>query len=156
MNRASESGADAIDLLTNVAAPKIAELMDVLSGKLQADGTRDAAGMIPVQLAKMKRDSTDANAAVDMLDLVLWVLLGVGGPGTVAVVMLSSRAIVRPIVAMTGAMKMLAGGDKTVEIPFTARHDETGEMAKAVLVFKENMIRADTLAAAQQQEQEAR
>jgi methyl-accepting chemotaxis protein len=61
--------------------------------------------------------------------------------------------VVRPMNDMTGTMTRLAGGDKTVEIPARDSNDEIGEMAKAVDVFKQNMIRADELAAEQKAEQ---
>jgi methyl-accepting chemotaxis protein len=57
------------------------------------------------------------------------------------------RSIVGPMARMTTAMGRLAGGDKTIEISGTENRDEIGAMARAVVVFKENMIRADELAA---------
>ena len=41
----------------------------------------------------------------------------------------------------------MAGGDHSVEIPATDKKDEIGLMARAVLIFKENMIKAKELAA---------
>src|SRR3546814_13341298 len=72
---------------------------------------------------------------------------------------LAARGITRPIMALTGTMGSLANGDHAVEIPGTERGDELGLMAKAVLVFKENMIKAKELAAREaeaQAEREAR
>ncbi|GIK96166.1 MAG: hypothetical protein BroJett029_03750 [Alphaproteobacteria bacterium] len=66
------------------------------------------------------------------------------------------RGIGRPVVAMTAAMGDLADGNHAVEIPATERGDEIGRMAKAVLVFKENMIKAKALAAAEAEEQKRR
>jgi methyl-accepting chemotaxis protein len=63
----------------------------------------------------------------------------------------TGRSISKPVVAMTKAMEALAGGDKTIEIPAKDRGDEVGLMAKTVQVFKENMIRADQLAAEQEE-----
>ncbi|RVU39240.1 methyl-accepting chemotaxis protein [Hwanghaeella grinnelliae] len=63
-------------------------------------------------------------------------------------------SISKPIRAITRAMTGLAGGDRTVEIPGQDHQDEIGDMADAVQVFKENLIRNDELQA--QQEQEAR
>src|SRR3546814_10324588 len=57
---------------------------------------------------------------------------------------------------MTAAMRGLAAGDKGTEIPARGRRDEVGEMAAAVQVFKDNMIRADELAAEQEAERVAR
>ncbi|KJS38894.1 MAG: hypothetical protein VR70_09060 [Rhodospirillaceae bacterium BRH_c57] len=76
--------------------------------------------------------------------------------GLVLLASLVARATARPIVALTGQMTRLADGDKTQHISGTHRGDELGAMSKAVLVFKENMIRADRLAAEQAAEQEAR
>ena len=67
-----------------------------------------------------------------------------------------SHRIVDPLQEMTVAMTVLAGGDKTVKIPDTDRLDEVGEMARAVLVFRDNMIRADQLAAQSAAEQHER
>ena len=58
--------------------------------------------------------------------------------------------IATPIVAMTDSMRKLADGDKTIVIPAQGRGDEIGNMASAVQVFKDNMIRADQMAAEQE------
>jgi methyl-accepting chemotaxis protein len=58
---------------------------------------------------------------------------------------LIGRALANPVVAMTGAMKKLAAGDTTVDIPARGRGDEIGQMANAVEVFKQNMVEADRL-----------
>jgi len=58
-----------------------------------------------------------------------------------------------PIARMTGVMGKLAAHDTTVMIDGIERKDEIGSMAKAVQVFKENMLKADELAAAQKAEQ---
>jgi methyl-accepting chemotaxis protein len=62
---------------------------------------------------------------------------------------LISRSIVLPLKSMTQVMMRLAGGDKSVEIPALGNTDEVGDMARAVLVFKDNMIKAERLAAEQ-------
>jgi len=66
------------------------------------------------------------------------------------------RGIAGPIRAMTQAMDSLAKGDKATEIPARGRKDEVGHMAAAVQVFKDNMVKADRLAAEQAREREAR
>lgn len=70
----------------------------------------------------------------------------------IAAAWLIGTGISRPIGAITRAMTALAHGDKTVEIPGRDQKDEVGDMAQAVLVFKENMIKADELAAREQKE----
>ncbi|ORE85145.1 cache domain-containing protein, partial [Aurantimonas sp. 22II-16-19i] len=58
---------------------------------------------------------------------------------------LIARSITRPLAAMTSAMRRLASGDKAVEVPGVGRHDEIGEMAGAVQVFKEQAIERERL-----------
>jgi len=64
---------------------------------------------------------------------------------------LIASGITKPVNGMTNAMTKLANGDKTTSIPSTENKDELGSMAKAVLVFKENMIKAEELAAQQEE-----
>jgi methyl-accepting chemotaxis protein len=59
--------------------------------------------------------------------------------------------ITRPVVAMTKAMAVLANGDTTVQIPAAGQKDEIGAMAKAVQVFKDNMIETERLRAEQEE-----
>jgi len=53
---------------------------------------------------------------------------------------LIARSIIRPILAMTGAMGDLASGKLGIEIPAFGEKTEIGEMAAAVQVFKQNAI----------------
>ena len=70
--------------------------------------------------------------------------------------LLIGNGISRPVTALTAAMTSLAGGDKTVDIPSQENGDEVGDMARAVLVFKESMIKADDLAAREREAQKRR
>ena len=83
-------------------------------------------------------------------------LLAVSVVLAVIVTLLVSRMIARPIMTVTGVMGRLAGGDDSVEIPATDRRDEVGAIAKAVLVFKDNMIKANAAAAREAEAQKAR
>jgi methyl-accepting chemotaxis protein len=56
----------------------------------------------------------------------------------------------RPITAMTEAMRRLAGGEMSADIPGVERKDEIGKMASAVLVFKDNALETEHM----RQEQE--
>ena len=58
---------------------------------------------------------------------------------------LISRSIANPIQAMTEAMGALASGNLSVTIPASDKHDEVGEMAKAVQVFKDNALQVTAL-----------
>ncbi len=51
--------------------------------------------------------------------------------------LLLSGVIAAPVTAMTAAMRRLASGDNGVGVPATERKDEIGQMAAAVVTFKE-------------------
>jgi methyl-accepting chemotaxis protein len=65
-----------------------------------------------------------------------------------------SHRVARPLLAMTTAMRRLAGGDNSIEIPALSRPDEIGEMARSVQVFQENAIKADAVTADQEAERQ--
>ncbi len=48
--------------------------------------------------------------------------------------------VVKPLDALTDAMKKVAGGELDVEPPFRDRRDEIGDMARALEVFRENAV----------------
>src|SRR5579863_81561 len=87
-------------------------------------------------------ESTSAETALISTLAAVAVLLAVTAVlGTIIV-----RGITGPLTKITDAMGRLAGGNKTVEISGTENRDEIGAMARAVVIFKENIIRADELA----------
>jgi len=57
-----------------------------------------------------------------------------------AMAWLLSKAISGPVGAMTRAMGRLASGDNTVDVPAVGQKDEIGQMAQAVLAFKDAAI----------------
>ena len=65
---------------------------------------------------------------------------------------LVARNLVLPIDAMTETMRRLAAGDLSTDIPGTNRHDEVGDMAAAVMIFKANAVERARLAEIQVQE----
>lgn len=65
-----------------------------------------------------------------------------------------SGSISRPIKAMTDTMKTLADGDTSVEIPSTDDGSEIGLIARAVLVFKENMIQTEHMRSEQEKQKQ--
>ena len=62
---------------------------------------------------------------------------------------LIGRSITRPLNGLSGVMKRLAAGDTGARIPATGARDEIGEMARAVIVFRDTMIEREKLAAIQ-------
>ncbi len=62
---------------------------------------------------------------------------------------LIGRSITRPLNGLAGVMKRLADGDTSARIPATSARDEIGEMARTVIVFRDNMIERERLAQTQ-------
>ena len=143
--RASDRWNMAQWFLTNEAAPRANKLLDIFAGTRNDSGSRSG-GMVARQRDSLKKDGASVLAETGFLTILLWVLLGVGIGVASTVVYLTNRSIVPPILKMVGAMEQLAGGDHSVEVPATDKKDEIGLMARAVLIFKENMIKAKELA----------
>jgi methyl-accepting chemotaxis protein len=84
-----------------------------------------------------------------------WVVLMLAGAALVCALagLWMVTGVSRPIAIITAVMRRLALHDTGVTIFGVERGDEIGAMAAAIQVFKDNMIRADELAAAQATEQ---
>ncbi|MBV8835942.1 MAG: HAMP domain-containing protein [Alphaproteobacteria bacterium] len=75
--------------------------------------------------------------------LALAVSFGIGGFRLIQV------RVSRPITAIAQVMRQVAANDLSVQVPCTERGDEIGQMANAVLVFKDNMAESERLRAEQ-------
>jgi methyl-accepting chemotaxis protein len=60
-----------------------------------------------------------------------------------------SRSVVRPVKGMTDAMNELSNENLDIDIPQADYHDEVEDMAKSMVVFRDNMQRAKQLEAEQ-------
>ena len=84
------------------------------------------------------------------------VMIGLGLLALISLIgVMVSRTITRPITSLVSEMSLLAEGDTSVALAGAARGDEIGEMAQAVQVFKDNMIRNQDLEAEQVRDREA-
>ncbi len=104
---------------------------------------------------KFNQDATDAREADAQASYSSGraLVLGLAGTATVAAIIAGiylTGAIAAPIRLMTAAMSRLAANDTSVEIPARGRGDEIGDMAKAVVVFRDNIIEAERLRGAQE------
>jgi methyl-accepting chemotaxis protein len=69
---------------------------------------------------------------------------------------LIGRSITRPLTGLGRAMQSLAEGNTSVAIPSTESHDEIGRMARTVIVFRDNALERERLAATQEETSHAR
>ncbi len=96
------------------------------------------------------------NAASTMMILVNIILLLTVASFISILYFVFSRRTVRPIVEMQGVVTRLANADYGTDVPHRERQDEIGDMARAVLVFKENGIANQQMQAERNQAQAER
>ncbi len=130
------------------AASLDSDQIALVNGAMEQGGTTLADDAVKAKDSNLADQAVTEKAAQTVTGngetLVMW--LGLAGLAAGAVLAwLIGRGISRPVIAMCAAMRALAGGNKTVEIPGVGRKDEIGQMADTVAVFKNNMIEADRL-----------
>src|SRR5262249_41169481 len=122
---------DAIATLQNAVMPAAGQISDALAQFGQASESLAQRKMAAIE-------ATTTRVAQLMTGLILLLVAGIAARAYWVV----ARGGVRPIPSLNAAMTRLSGGDAAAEIPCGTRHDEVGDMAKAVQVFKDNMIKA--------------
>ncbi|MEE3626498.1 methyl-accepting chemotaxis protein [Nitrospirillum sp. BR 11752] len=105
--------------------------------------------------AKEVSDTNDSLQATYRFSLAL--IAGVALAGIALTVLASQwiagRQISTPLLALVDATGRMATGQRALDIPYQAKRDEIGEMARAIDGFRRNLIAADEAAAAQGREQ---
>ena len=92
-----------------------------------------AKAQVELEALAQKRANTISNLVL-LSGILLSGAIALGGG------LLLSSSIARPVAAMTAAMRRLASGDNAIEVPAVHRTDEVGQMAAAVVHFKEAAI----------------
>jgi methyl-accepting chemotaxis protein len=139
-------------------AHDVEEIDKLLNGEM-----RKAARAIAADAAEMKETLIAENQQTEheVDSLIAWansfiMALSIGGVllGMV-LAWLIGRAIANPIRVIAGVLLELANGNKSVDIPYTDRGDETGDNARAAQTFRDNLVRMEKMQA-EQKEAEAR
>ncbi|MDQ0457137.1 methyl-accepting chemotaxis protein [Rhizobium paknamense] len=117
---------------TDVSAslPPLAKISSDLAGLV--DETVLAIKQRVEQANADRRNLQDMASTISICLSALLVLLMIGSA------IFGRRAIATPIEQITGCMGDLAKGDLSRTIPYADNRDEIGDMARAVLVFKQN------------------
>jgi methyl-accepting chemotaxis protein len=114
---------------------------------------QQAAAALRAEAVAAQHAAVDAMAATSRATGRLGLFTSVGAIGLgLMLAGLIGRAIARPVTQLTVAMQALASGALDTAVPHATRHDEIGDMARAVVVFREHMQTERALAAAQQAE----
>ena len=137
----------------------IASRNSIITGTLDRVGPQVARDLEELKLEiKQEQDTLGPQASAAMQSAVTFTIV----ISVVSIVVgalaawLIGTGISRPIQNITAAMKTLADGNKSIEIPGQDHKDEIGDMAEAVQVFKANMIANDEMAAREQEAAKAR
>ena len=133
--------------------------LETLVNKDMADEATSFAGDVDFVLNSANEDGkkvqeSTVSSIKEASQLMLFMAVGGVLLGGFLALFLGSM-LARPIIRMTQAMKTLAAGDKSIEVPSLGQKDEIGQMADAVEVFKQNAIRVDQMTA-EQKDQERR
>ncbi len=118
-----------------------------------------AADKVVEEILKIEQSQADAQAAtmaqrlsglrttigVSIVAVVIFVVL---------VSMLIAGAVARPLVRITAAMTRLSGGDTDIQVAATGK-DEVADMARALVAFRDNLVRQRELEAQAQARQKA-
>ncbi|MCG6122745.1 MAG: methyl-accepting chemotaxis protein [Microvirga sp.] len=95
---------------------------------------------IDFQEAANQRIGAEVSASASGFQQLALLSLLVAGALAVAAGIFVGRSIIVPVNALNRAMQKLAGGDVDVDIPHADRRDETGDMARTVVVFRDNAV----------------
>jgi len=100
-------------------------------------------------LAKVRSEEDKANQHLATSQertfrLILWAMGGTLVIG-VGLTVLVGRSVSTPLTRLQQAMKRLADGDTASAIPSAKAYDEIGEMARTVLVFRDNAVERERL-----------
>lgn len=95
------------------------------------------------QSAVIKADAKRQESAI----LFAWLALGIGGAALIGLALVLAQrlaqSIATPITELTHTMSSLAQGRTDALVPGTDRTDELGDMARAVLVFRDATLERD-------------
>lgn len=125
-----------------------AELVDVLNGNMKRDAETLAVAAAAVRdsgIADEQAIEAVTLSAIGATETLLLVLTAGGLMLGLGAAWLIGSGISRPVLRMTAAMHRLASGELDAEIPALERGDEVGQMAQAMLIFRQNAQEAHRL-----------
>ncbi len=108
--------------------------------------TTTAALIAAAEQRKAQADAETLNVSRIDLGMGLFVIAVLAG-----VAVFGAVAISGPIRRIGEVLRQLAGGNKDIAVPFTDRHDEVGDTARAAQTFKEKLLRIEQLEEAEKE-----
>ncbi|HEY4164241.1 MAG TPA: methyl-accepting chemotaxis protein [Dongiaceae bacterium] len=139
-------------------AVKLAAIrVDRLNSWTKNEGDAMAVGANALRVEGEKASATAQTNVVSTVSSskeILYISAGIILLIGIALSMLLARSITGPLIRMTTALKKLAAGDRSLDVPETQRRDEIGEMAKATQVFKDNAIAMEQMRGEQEEQKQ--
>ncbi|MCU0817829.1 MAG: methyl-accepting chemotaxis protein [Beijerinckiaceae bacterium] len=135
-------------IVAEEAAPVVSKITALLEGEINQFGEKTA-GLGDRQKADVVQR---AEGSQQILALSSMVTLAVITLATLLAIILGfaiSRSLTGPITGLTVAMRRLANKDYATDVPGESRADEVGDMARAVLVFRETGLEAERMRGAE-------
>src|SRR5215469_711918 len=97
-------------------------------------------GLTDRNVAAAREAGDRADTAYRQARWLIGVAMVFAGVMGIAALLYVRHAISRPLLHLAGRMHRLAENDTDIDVPETGRRDEIGEMARAVVVFRNNAI----------------
>jgi signal transduction histidine kinase len=109
--------------------------------KTAYDAASDALDSLTAyNLVSARQASQRENVAYQRARWLILLTIGLTGLSVAGAMVYVRRSISAPILALADRMHRLAANDTGIELHGTERHDEIGEMARAVVIFRSNAI----------------
>ncbi|MEP6445246.1 MAG: methyl-accepting chemotaxis protein [Hyphomicrobiales bacterium] len=122
--------------------PETKKLSKVFADMAPSFDSLEQASLAGVAKAKLTLKQSASQTKTTILSTAAMILVL-----TIGLAYLIGRSIVGPIKKITDAMRQLAGGDTSIAVPQVDSKNEIGEMSRALLFFKENIIENEKRAA---------
>lgn len=121
--------------------PLIDQIQTILRGPADAQGNRKG-GLI--EKREFIQNETSISIQNHLHELLIFevVLLIIGLLLSVTIALLTGRSVVRPIEGLRQAVARIAAGDANVTVPGAERGDETGDLARAIMVIRDAGVEA--------------
>jgi two-component system, OmpR family, sensor kinase len=129
--------------LALLRANRKAEAIALYRANSQAayNGASDTLGLLTNRtIAGARAASTRAENAFDESQMLILIAMAFAGLLMAAAVTLIKRRISNPLLNLSASIRRLAANEMDIEISSTTRLDEIGEIARAVVVFRDNAI----------------
>ncbi len=140
-----------------IAASQLGQKLLDETRSLTEELAKEVAGQVKVVSNRTKEATDRSDEAISFGTFVMLMIAAISVVGAALFVWFYiGRNLVARLVGLEKTMTRLAGGDLTAEVDSRRGGDEIGQMANALSVFREGIVKADAAAVEKAREQEAK